>query len=166
LVPEIRTFDAPWTQDGTVMRPVYPECGCDESKQAARRDATQQEQREREMRAAAFRLRLHNAGLAGWLADATFETFEPRKDWKGAARLVVEVRKFVDGVVMDTVGHAPWLILYGRYGTGKTHLAAGQDAPRSGGYPQRYRGRAGRLPLQVVDGLPQAVAGLLAAAGR
>ena len=124
LVPEIRTFDAPWTEAGTLMRPVYPVCGCDESKQAERTDAAYREKRERETRASAFRLRLHNAGLVGWLADATFESFEGRKDWKGAAPLCVQVRRFVDAVLTDSVGERPWLILYGRYGTGKTHLAA------------------------------------------
>jgi len=124
LVPEVRTFPAPWTDEGELIRPIFPDCGCQASRLAADTRKAEEERSTREADAAAFRIRLQMAGLTGWLADATFESFRKRDDWRQAAGLCVQVRHFVDAVLTDQVGESCWLILYGRYGTGKTHLSA------------------------------------------
>jgi len=124
LVPEIRTFEAPWTEEGTITRPIYAPCECDATQEAIAKRREKDEARKKAAVVAAFRVRLHAAGLTGWLADATFDSFRKRRDWGAVAGLCVQVRQFVDAVINEQTGDKPWLILYGRYGTGKTHLAA------------------------------------------
>jgi len=124
LVPEIRTFEAPWTEEGKLTRPIFPKCDCDGVVQAARMQKQTEEERRRETASLMLSLRLQNAGLTGWLKDATFDAFRKRKDWEDASKLCVQVRRFVDAMVLDQLGEKCWLIMHGRYGTGKTHLAA------------------------------------------
>lgn len=139
LVPEIRAFPAPWTDEGTLTRPIFPDCGCEASRQDADRCKAEAERSAKEATAAAFRGWLHVAGLTGWLEGATFDTFEKRDDWAHGIELCVQVRHFVDAVLTERIGDSCWLILYGRYGTGKTHLAAAaiHEALR-GGLPGCY----------------------------
>lgn len=124
MVPEIRTFPAPWREEGVLTRPLFSPCDCEGAQAAiaARRD--EEKERERQAEYAAFLTRMHHSGLKGWLAEATLDNYRRRKDWPGAIELCVQVRRFVDAVIQQQVGDRCWLILYGRYGTGKTHLAA------------------------------------------
>lgn len=124
LVPEVRTFPAPWTDEGTLTRPIFPDCGCEASQLAADKRQAEAEASARRQAALAFKGRLHAAGLTGWLEGATFDAFHKRDDWAASAGLCVQVRRFVDAVLTEQCGDSCWLILYGRYGTGKTHLAA------------------------------------------
>jgi DNA replication protein DnaC len=124
IVPEIQTFEAPWTKEGTLTRPIFPPCDCAGACEAAVERLRDEDTRRKATAAAAFRLRLHHAGLQGWLAEATLDNYRKRAEWPEATGLCVQVRRFVDAVLQDQVGDRCWLILYGRYGTGKTHLAA------------------------------------------
>jgi DNA replication protein DnaC len=124
LIPEIREFAAPWLPEGKLLCPIYSPCECDGAQQA---ELAKAETAEEDARIAAQVRRdsaRRQAGLVGWLAGATFATFKKRDNWKAAATRAVLVRNFVDAVLVDNLGDRPWLILYGNYGTGKTHLAA------------------------------------------
>ena len=107
---------------------VFQPCECAGAQHAVIAEEKMSAEREagtrRDRRAAQLVRALAQAGLTGWLASATFETFKRRANWSGAVNCAVKVRRFVDAVLTGQVGDRPWLILHGRYGTGKTHLAA------------------------------------------
>lgn len=68
--------------------------------------------------------RLSNAGLTGKLAGWTFEAFERRQDWPEAIKCQLTCQRYADLFIRQELGNHPWLILYGNYGCGKSHLAA------------------------------------------
>jgi DNA replication protein DnaC len=104
-------------------------CGCDGEAAA---DATAEAERiiqERTEQASFQRLRLEKAGLVGKLATASFDNFHPRKDWPGAEgakeRVQAYLQAFLDNRLYNTKDEpTPFLILYGQWGAGKSHLAA------------------------------------------
>jgi DNA replication protein DnaC len=99
-------------------------CGCAGETAA---DATAEAERiiqERAEQASFQRLRLEKAGLVGKLAEASFETFHPRTDWPGAEDAKVRAQAYLQAFLDNRLGDKPFLILYGQWGAGKTHLAA------------------------------------------
>jgi len=124
LVPEIRTFDAPWLEGGELLHPIYGECQCEGAMQAQaaaerRKRAAMAEEQQRTWQRA-----MERAGLIGWLAEARFENFQQREEWPALADMAQRVQRFVGLALVEQLGDRPWLILHGNYGTGKTHLAA------------------------------------------
>lgn len=69
------------------------------------------------------RRQLHRAGLTGQLDACTFARFQPRADWPEAVHLAQRVLDYAKAVIAGQTDRT-WLLLYGNYGTGKTHLAA------------------------------------------
>ena len=67
--------------------------------------------------------RLRYAGLDGLLADYTFDSFMARPDWPVTTDIRSRVESYVDMVIHADFCNRPWLILHGRFGTGKSHLA-------------------------------------------
>ncbi len=67
--------------------------------------------------------RLQDAGLIGWLAEATFATFSARDDWTSAEDVFRRVMSYTKTV--ESGNHEkPFLLLCGQVGNGKSHLAA------------------------------------------
>jgi DNA replication protein DnaC len=67
--------------------------------------------------------RLQDAGLIGWLAEATFATFSARDDWTEAETVWRRVLCYAKTVESGNC-EKPFLILCGQVGNGKSHLAA------------------------------------------
>ncbi len=69
--------------------------------------------------------RLHRAGLIGWLEKAAFDTYEPRRESPAAASWGTTCREYAAGLITGQIGpEKNWLVMYGDYGMGKSHLAA------------------------------------------
>jgi len=65
-------------------------------------------------------------GLPGWLAQARFSSFEPRKAWPQAMDAWSACVQYAGGILpgAEIDAQRNWLVLCGNYGTGKSHLAA------------------------------------------
>lgn len=123
-MPTIREYSHP-TRPGVVSRPiVWPERhGCEQEREADARRAVAAEAAEHEARRVARLRAIERAGLVGWLGAATFETYRPRTDWGRAVECLGDVRGYAYALLNGALTR-PWLILYGSFGTGKSHLAA------------------------------------------
>jgi DNA replication protein DnaC len=99
-------------------------CGCAGETAAGATAEAERIIQERAEQASFQRLRLEKAGLVGKLAEASFDTFHPRTDWPGAEDAKVRVQAYLQAFLDNRLGDKPFLILYGQWGAGKTHLAA------------------------------------------
>jgi DNA replication protein DnaC len=124
LVPDVVEYPAPWLESGVIRREVFAECDCPGAERERERRIETQVEFEAKQKAEALRQALVRAGIVGDLARCTFDQFKRRENWGAASALAGKVRKYVDAVLGDNLQGKPWLIMYGRYGTGKTHLAA------------------------------------------
>lgn len=124
LVPEIQQLKAPWLDEGVILHAQWPVCGCAGAQAEHERHVLTDQEREKRERAQRLAAAYAAAGLTGHLASCSFDAFERRDDWPVAAERCKKARLFVDAVLNGTVGDRPWLVMHGRYGTGKTHLAA------------------------------------------
>lgn len=117
LIPTIREVYLPHL--GRNRRTVmWPELhGCDEEKSHLAKQEFIIDARE-------WGARMSQAGLTGKLASATFETFTDREDWPGAAECRGRAMAYTQAMLAGGLGQSTWLVLYGNYGTGKSHLAA------------------------------------------
>lgn len=122
LIPKFLT---PEQNGKTRYYTVWPECDCVES--SANKIALKRAEQAEIERAAIelYQGKLRRAGLVGWLADATFENYYARDDWPAWSdckeRVQVYTMSFLDN---DLPIGKNWLILFGNYGTGKSHLGA------------------------------------------
>lgn len=98
-------------------------CGCQaeadaiaQEKELASKAAESVRRREREAM-------LQRAGLTGLLANCTFDSYQNRKDFLDSSKVLFKAKAYADAVIRGG-SERPWLILYGDYGTGKSHLAA------------------------------------------
>lgn len=126
ILPVVGEFPHP-TRPGVVSRPViWPKRhGCpQEAEHLARAVDSQAEALEKHRRELWLNT-LDRAGLIGWLRDATLDTFQQRADWPDAAYRRGRVAEYVAALLTGRLERKSWLILYGDYGTGKSHLAAG-----------------------------------------
>jgi len=122
---------------GTVLPPaVYPDplnkgqvyviqrdhCGCPAEVEALRMEREQAERARRDFSSAEWVIALSRTGLTDWMARATFDTFEVQNAQQAEPLRVA--RSYCEALLADALGRHPWLILYGAWGTGKTHLSA------------------------------------------
>ena len=122
LVP---TFLTPTVAGKMRYLTIWPECGCAQS-MTYRTALKKSEQAAREKAGLElYQAKLRKAGLIGWLAGATFGNYKPRPDWPAATKCKERVQvygmSFLDG---DLPVGKNWLILFGDYGLGKSHLGA------------------------------------------
>ena len=104
---------------------AYPlPCACPQKQAADEAERQHQADVEQASNEVLRQMAISRAGLVGRLADCTLDSFERRKDWPQAIECVIKVRRYWQAVYGEQVGHKPWLVLQGAYGTGKTHLAA------------------------------------------
>lgn len=127
LIPRIETYEASGKQRQMFIWP--DQHGCKQELKALKNQAIEQAVNELEMQEEARKAILTRAGLIGWLGRATFDTFEPRPDWPDGETCKVRVMKYADDLLNhrltpNHLGPNNWLILYGQYGNGKSHLAA------------------------------------------
>jgi DNA replication protein DnaC len=111
----------PWTS-GDVWIRHRTICGCDQEQMAEQAQLEQQHKREERSRRIAWAQALQRAGLEGWLAHASFETYQANTPER--AQHLRLCKQYTDALLHNDLDK-PWLVLYGQYGTGKTHLAAG-----------------------------------------
>lgn len=103
----------------------YPlPCECGGAKKAAQDRAAREENQRDIAKEAARKIALQRAGLVGRLAECTLDSFKRRKDWAGALECAIRARVYWQAIYSGRFGSKPWLVLYGDFGTGKTHLAA------------------------------------------
>lgn len=118
---EIREYDRPFS-DGTLTVPVVArECGCEAEIKHLRQVQERQDRKEAEWEWSAA---MERAGLVGWFADVSFDTYTARDDWKNALQCLGCVRSYAYALMNGNLDGKPFLILHGGYGTGKSHLAA------------------------------------------
>lgn len=70
-----------------------------------------------------WQLAMKRAGLTGWLSQATFGNFNT-EGWDGLPHIFGRVKSYAYAVSRNALNGSPWLIMYGGFGTGKTHLSA------------------------------------------
>ena len=136
------TFKIPRWPSGPILKPGEPRTegvhydvreksiwlfpnshGCKEETVAAANKLIQREAREREEAEKQRAQMLKRAGLTGMLANHTFESFAPRADWPDSRHVVQRVLDYAEAIMSGPCSK-PWLVLWGNYGTGKTHLMA------------------------------------------
>jgi len=115
------------------------ECGC-EGEQAALEAEQRKEQGERSTYAQIqWRAQLKRAGLDGDLENYTFERFQAQPGskqytWKKT------VMEYCDKLLARELGEQCWLVLWGPFGTGKSHLAASVlHRTLQAGWPSYFR---------------------------
>jgi len=123
-VPRVERYELPWLRE---PRPafIWPDrCGCAaeeralvEAKERGEKRTLDERRREREKR-------LDDAGLVGWMRGATFDTFLPRPEWPDAEEKKRAVYQYTELMLGGALGDKTFLLLFGDYGTGKSHLAA------------------------------------------
>ena len=123
-VPRIESYQQPWMNEPRQIFLWPRKCGCPEEVAALELGAVQLARTQAQQSKAKWEQRLERAGLVGWLGRASFDNFIARDDWPLAAECRVEVQAYANAMLGSELGHKPWLILYGAYGTGKSHLAA------------------------------------------
>lgn len=67
--------------------------------------------------------RLKDAGLIGWLGEATFANYSARDDWAGAEEVYRRAMAYTKTICGGN-REKPFLLLCGQVGNGKSHLAA------------------------------------------
>lgn len=104
---------------------IWPDsCGCVQEQANLTLEKKEAEKAARAWERELWKTSLVNAGLVGWLASATFESYSPREDWKGTDVCKAGVMDYTSALFENKLEGKPWLILHGSYGTGKSHLAA------------------------------------------
>jgi DNA replication protein DnaC len=117
LIPIIKGVYLPWRREETQTVLWAEFHGCDEEAANLSRQKAIADEKE-------WANRMHKAGLTGRLASATFETFTERADWPGAMECKSRAMIYTMAMLAGDLGNSTWLVLYGNYGTGKSHLAA------------------------------------------
>lgn len=114
-------LDGPGGRKTLVFREAH---GC-QAEQAATAEQRQQAEIEAGIQAESDRAnRIERAGLVGWLATATFESFNHRPDWQEAVAACLRAETYTDLLLKGELTEKNWLVLHGNLGTGKTHLSA------------------------------------------
>jgi hypothetical protein len=99
-------------------------CGCEGERAGLAKEAERRHRQQIAWERVEWARTLERAGLVGWLADATFDSYQARDDWPSAGQCKVAVEVYAEKLLASSLGGKPWLILHGQYGTGKSHLAA------------------------------------------
>lgn len=97
-------------------------CGCPQEAVAEQADAEQVEQARQALKERQWAQELQRAGLVGKLARATLENYVATTEAQKRQRAIAH--QYATALIAGDLGDQPWLIFYGPYGLGKTHLAA------------------------------------------
>ena len=137
---------------GNRLMMIWPDCNCDQSKASAAQIAEDKKQSHLDAQMKLYQARLDKSGLIGWMRSATFESYEPRQEFPTGEQCRLSVmdysQRFLSGDLDRRAYHVPsgemdlnkaiqdynfhtkteinknWLVLYGNFGNGKSHLAA------------------------------------------
>jgi DNA replication protein DnaC len=109
-------------KSGGVQIVVRERCGCSQEADAERLEEEMAASVQRAEEARRQAEALQRAGLVGKLARATLDSYVVENKRQELQKLAT--RQYCDALLADKLGEQPWLIFYGPYGLGKTHLAA------------------------------------------
>lgn len=98
--------------------------GCEAEQSGLIREAAELAQAKAEQQQVEYRRLLTTSGLIGWLTEATFDNYQARENWPPAQENWQRVWNYITALMSDNIGSKKWLILYGSFGMGKSHLAA------------------------------------------
>lgn len=140
LIPRIETFVLPLLRNGKRTMYIWPDRhGCPEESAGLIRQAGELATARAKQQLADHKSALDRAGLVGWLADASFDNYTAREEWPVAQENWQRVWRYVSLLLAGDIGDKKWLVLYGGFGLGKTHLAAAAiHEALSAGWTQCY----------------------------
>lgn len=122
LVPKVTHQEVMGNVRPVIIWPDY--CGCDRGRTAILKQQNLERFARDKVQKDLYLAHLKRAGLVGWLAGATFDTFNQRHDWPGATDCKERVSRYIDMLFSGERERNNWLVMYGNFGTGKSHLAA------------------------------------------
>lgn len=123
LTPPTTFLPDPWGRPGRGMWIAPTHHGCPQERAVIERAARLEAEARDAARAQRWNALLTHCGLIERWAEATFDTYNPRRDWAPAATLKAAVQQYTAAILGGEKQHS-WLVLVGNYGTGKSHLAA------------------------------------------
>jgi DNA replication protein DnaC len=115
-------YDSPLVQ-GDVFVIRRDHCGCQKERDAILYQEEQAAQSKRDFNSTEWVLSLSRAGLTNWLTKATFDSFTAIIGTKQYERKQI-IKQYCDQLLSGELGRRSWLVMFGDYGLGKTHLAA------------------------------------------
>ena len=142
LIPRIETYDLPLMRDGKRTMFIWPDKhGCSEESAALGQQAIELSDAKTQQQLVEYKTMLVKAGLIGWLADANFDNYATREEWPISADNWQRVWAYISALLDGSIGDKKWLILYGSFGMGKSHLAAAaiQEALNAGWHQCYFR---------------------------
>lgn len=113
----------PWGRSGRGVWVAPTRHGCPAERAYQERERAAEQERQNAESAARWARLLEHAGLDARWQNATFTSYQPRREWPQAAALRAQVQQYLAAILEGDTPH-PWLVLTGNYGTGKSHLAA------------------------------------------
>jgi len=126
--------DGRWLQDTPPRIQIVERerCGCPAEIAALRVEQAKADLARRAFEGRQWSQALQVAGLVGWMATATFENYRAENHSQRIQKTQAEA--YTENLLAGNLGDQPWLVFYGPFGTGKTHLAAAiiHDAMRVG----------------------------------
>lgn len=122
-VPRVEHYELPWLQYPRKTFVWKDHCGCEGEVQAIAEMEELKEKRTLDEQRRDWKRRLDEAGLSDWMGT-TFDTFLPRDDWPCAEKKKESVVQYAELMIEEKLADKPFLLLYGHFGTGKSHLAA------------------------------------------
>lgn len=120
LIPRFETFEVIGKNRSMML---WPECHCPEAQAHVEKVQHEIEEAKKKAKMDAYEYLLDKTGLIGWLGQATFENYLKRVDFEDSVKCKAQVVEYANSFLNGESGDQ-WLILYGDYGTGKSHLAA------------------------------------------
>jgi len=134
LIPRVETYELPLCKDGKRTMFIWPDKhGCPEELAALNQQAAEMASIQTQQQQMDYKKMLTKAGLIGWLASANFDNYTAREEWPPSQDNWQRVWAYVSALLNGTIGDPQgglagpcknWLILYGSFGMGKSHLAA------------------------------------------
>jgi|GEM_PF-2070347 len=123
LTPPASFLPDPWQRPrrGIWIAPTHH--GCPQERAHIELQAHREQECQDAARARRWARLLVHAGLVERWGEATFGTYQPRRDWPQAAALRSSVQQYIAAILAGETTRC-WLVLTGNYGTGKSHLAA------------------------------------------
>jgi len=122
LEPVVLERPSPPYEPGEVTLIRRTSCGCEQERAAIAEQEAVQEQQRKDRRREAWAWALARAGLNGWLAKATFDSYNASE--LAQQQRLAKCQTYCADLLRERLEDKPWLVLYGQYGGGKTHLAA------------------------------------------
>jgi len=122
LEPLVLNAPAPPYNPGEVWITRKTSCGCPQERAAIAEQKAEETKSRQDHRRAAWAWALQRAGLEKTLSRASLQTYKAKTP--NQIQCLDTCTRYVDDLLRGNLNDKPWLVLYGQYGAGKTHLAA------------------------------------------